>query len=109
MDGLGEACGVGIDLLVGRVGDVAVGIASFGVENASEEREVMLGAPEAAASQVDVADGGMESGVGVGKDCGELFEIEPVGVVEGVETVAVDVEDGAHFALSHNRDDSLTA
>ena len=94
MDGLGEACGVGIDLLVGGVGDISVGVACFGVEDAAEEGEVVLGAPEAAAGEVDVADGGMERGEGAGEDVGELLEVEAVGVVEGVEAVAVDVEDG---------------
>ena len=93
MDGLGEACGVGIDLLVGWVGDGAVGVAGFGVKDATKEGEVVLGAPEAAASEVDVAYGRTERGIGVGEDVGQLFETEAVGVVEGVELSAVDVED----------------
>ena len=54
----------------------------------------MLGAPEATAGEIDVADGRIERRMGVGEDCSELFEVEAVGVVEGVEVLAVDVEDG---------------
>lgn len=94
MDGFGVTGGVGIYLLVGGVGDGAVGVASFGVKDTTKEGEVVLGAPEAAASEVDVAYRRMERGIGVGEDVGQLFETEAVGVVEGVELSAVDVEDG---------------
>ena len=94
MDGFGVAGGVGIDLLVGGVGDVSVGVAGFGLKHTLEKREVMLSAPEAAASEVDVAYRRMERGIGVGEDVGQLFETEAVGVVEGAELVAIDVEDG---------------
>lgn len=93
MDGFGVAGGVGIYLLVGGVGDGAVGVAGFGVKDTTKEGEVVLGAPEAAASEVDVAYRRMERGIGVGEDVGQLFETEAVGVVEGVELSAVDVED----------------
>jgi len=94
VDGFGVAGGVGIYLLVGGVFDVSVGVAGFGLKHTLEKREVMLGAPEAAASEIYVADGRMEGGIGIGKDGGNLLEVETVGVVEGAELVAIDVEDG---------------
>ena len=93
VDGFGIASCVGIYLLVGGIGEGAVGIAGFGMQNARKEGKIVLGAPEAAASEVDVAYGRTERGIGVGEDVGQLFETEAVGVVEGVELSAVDVED----------------
>lgn len=99
MDGFGIAGGVGIYLLVGWVGDGAVGVAGFGVKDATKEGEVVLGAPEATTREVDVAYGRTERGIGVGEDVGQLFETEAVGVVEGVELSAVDVEDSPDGSL----------
>ena len=95
VDGFGIASCVGIYLLVGGIGEGAVGIAGFGMQNARKEGKIVLGAPEAAAREVDVAHRRTERGVGLGEDVGQLFEIEAVGVVEGGETVAIDVENGA--------------
>ena len=54
VDRLGVSGGVGVDFLVGGIGRVAVGKAHFGEGNAFDLFEEMLGAPEAAAGQIDI-------------------------------------------------------
>ena len=56
MDGLGIAGGVGVDLLVGGVGGVAIGKTHLGESYAVDLLEEMLGAPKAAGSKIKVFD-----------------------------------------------------
>ena len=49
----GETCGFGTYLFVGRMLDVAVGIAHFGGEDTTDLFEIMLGAPKTATSEIE--------------------------------------------------------
>ena len=95
MDRFGEARLVGVDLLVGWVGGVAVGEAHLGEGDAMDEFEVFFGAPEAAGGEVEVAFVGLDGR----EECDDFLEPAGVDVVEGGEVTAVDVEDGHYPTL----------
>ena len=51
--GFGKTCGFGAYLFVGGMLDVAIGIAHFGGEDATDLFEIVLGAPETATSEIE--------------------------------------------------------